>query len=298
MGRRVDVDGASFVEGGGFALRQRRRRQHHVAVAVVLVFHPDLHPHSLERRDDGAGTDGGRGGHRRGRRGRSRLDAASAHQRRDEPDHEQYSDPREGPFHVTKNHGRIGAGREAAASARIARLRARRFGGRGTFVGGSGAITQFTRAGDRDVDPAVSIATGLTGARLAAPEGRIVAEHPVAGELQKIGVVAQKSARVDLGETDVEVVAFEFLQVVPANFSRLGGLANGNTFFFARLLEAFTDSLHGDGLGCWNRKGKKELREVVHNESRSTRISRGLEPFSGPTTPFSSMRSIMRAARL
>ena len=70
-------------------------------------------------------------------------------------------------------------------------------------------------------------------------------------------------------------------------------------FLLAGVLEAFSDGLHGGSVAGFQGQGKNVLAaRAVSGASRSPRISRGLEPFSGPTMPFSSMISMMRAARL
>ena len=68
--------------------------------------------------------------------------------------------------------------------------------------------------------------------------------RPGSRQFQKVRVGAQKAARIDFGQTDVELVALEFLQVIAANFCGLGGLANGDALFLSRFLESFADRLH------------------------------------------------------
>jgi hypothetical protein len=77
-----------------------------------------------------------------------------------------------------------------------------------------------------------------------------------------MGVPAKETAGVDFGQIDVELVAFEFLQVVAANLGGLRGLANGDTFAFARFLEPFADGLHEMELGGLQRKGKPETEKL------------------------------------
>src|SRR5207249_2909525 len=112
-------------------------------------------------------------------------------------------------------------------------------------------------------------------------------------------------ARVDLSESDIEMVALEFLQIIAANFCCLGGFSNGDAFLLARFLEPFADGLHGLELEkaenevttkhtkptrCSGRSPRFRVFRAVRGEqtqsvSGSIRISRGLEPFSGPTMP-------------
>ena len=120
-------------------------------------------------------------------------------------------------------------------------------GGSG-FGGGGGGIALLGFC-DGNIHAAVDFAAGLTRAQGAAAEGIVVADDPICGNFQEVCIGAQEAARVDLGEADVEEIGLKFLQEVAPNFCGLGCLANGDTLFFARLFEALTDGLHGDGLG-------------------------------------------------
>jgi hypothetical protein len=65
------------------------------------------------------------------------------------------------------------------------------------------------------------------------PERRKVSEQSFRGELQEIGIVAEKTAGVELCQPDIKVIALKLLEVVAADFRGLGGFADGDALFCA-----------------------------------------------------------------
>ena len=183
------------------------------------------------------------------------------------------------------------------------------------FRGGRRGVSVRPRSVAKIDAPVNFAAFAAARAAFARSQGPVVREHLVAVESQIGRVVAQETADVNFRQADIEAVALELVQVLAADLRPLGCFADGNPFAFTGFFEALADGLHGSQLCNFAEDGKTDFADGSgkgaaparqprrighgsHSRSRSTRISRGCAPFSGPTIPFSSISSMRRAARL
>jgi hypothetical protein len=74
--------------------------------------------------------------------------------------------------------------------------------------------------------------------------GGVVAHDAIRRYFQERRIRPKKAAGVNLGQADVEMVAFELLQVVAANLCCFGRFADGDALFLARFFKPFADGLH------------------------------------------------------
>jgi hypothetical protein len=114
--------------------------------------------------------------------------------------------------------------------------------------------------GRGEIHPAINLPVVPAGeAAFVRRKRLVIGEQLVGVDLQINRVISQEAADVDLGQVEIEAVAFHLVQVVATDLGRLRGFTDGDPLAFAGFLETLADGLHGSQLCSFANDGKTDF---------------------------------------